>query len=121
MSPADVSTGGAISTDFTVTILVSVVGFLITVISGLVASRFISTLKGIEMRMDRQDKRMDTQDDKFKEHASIINKITTNLAIMEERHKNLGVELGEHIVAQLRAITPSSPDPAYSSSRRHGQ
>ena len=119
MSPADVSTGGAISTDFTVTILVSVVGFLITVISGLVASRFISTLKGIEMRMDRQDKRMDVQDEKFQEHASIINKITTNLAIIEERHKNFGVEIGEQIIERIRAITPPSPDPAYS--RRHGQ
>lgn len=84
---------GAISSDYTLAIAFSIIGFLLVAIAGITGKYFIDTLNEIKREL--------------KTHTEEINLIKVDNAVIKEGIKTFNNDFADEIVAKIRAITPN--------------
>jgi hypothetical protein len=76
---------GAISADWTLVIMVGIVGILILTICSMVASHFIGTLKRIDRKLSEHDNRMDNHEERLQESETSNKLLAQSLTHLNDK------------------------------------
>ena len=102
-----ITPAGGVSADYTLAVLISVIGFLIIAILTMVSSYFVTTIKGIRSEMQQL---RDEMNEGVKEIKSDMKVVYEKVYEVEDKQRNndLDIALLKHNVVTLNKIDPIS-------------